>query len=188
MEREIWKDIPEYEGLYQASSLGRIKSLNREQADKFGKVYKYKSKILKHGTNKNDGRQYVVLSKEGKTKSFNVHTLVALAFIGEKPNGYFVCHCDGNNQNNNIENLRYDTSNQNGIDIYRHGRKAPLGVLTPKDVVEIRNKKRVTKCTNRKLAEEYNVAPSTIGYVLKRKTFDWINDDGTIDESKTQIK
>ena len=87
MEKETWKDIPGYEGVYQASSLGRIKSLDREQADKFGKVYKYKSKLLKHGTNKNDGRQYVVLSKEGKTRSFNVHSLVESAIVTGKQIG-----------------------------------------------------------------------------------------------------
>ena len=49
-------------------------------------------------------------------------------------------------------------------------------------------KKVATKCTNRKLAEEYNVSPTTICDVLKRKTFSWLNDDGTIKESKTQMK
>lgn len=188
MEKEIWRDIPGYEGLYQASSLGRIKSLDRKQSDKFGKIYNYKSKILKPRAGKGDGRLAVVLSKNGVTKGFNVHSLIAESFLGTRPEGYFICHCDGNNQNNNIENLRYDTSSQNGIDIYRHGGKAPLGVLTPEDVVEIRNKKVATKCTNRKLAEEYNVSPTTICDVLKRKTFSWLNDDGTINESKTQIK
>ena len=188
MEKEIWKDIPCYEGLYQASNLGRIKSLDRKQADKFGKVYKYKSKVLKPRAGKGDGRLAVVLSKKGITKGFNVHTLIAETFLGKRPDGYFICHCDGNNQNNNIENLRYDTSSQNGVDIYRHKGKAPLGVLTPEDVVEIRNKKRTTKCTNKKLAQEYNVSSSTISYILERKTFSWLNEDGTIDESKTQIK
>ena len=188
MEEEIWKDVPGYEGLYQASSLGRIKSLDRYVVYSNGSVRLYKGKILKPRAGKGDGRLAVVLYKNGVRKGFNVHSLIAESFLGTRPEGYFICHCDGNNQNNNIENLRYDTSSQNGIDIYRHGGKAPLGVLTPEDVVEIRNKKVATKCTNRKLAEEYNVSPTTICDVLKRKTFSWLNDDGTIDESKTQIK
>jgi len=188
MEKEIWKDVPGYEGLYQASSFGRIRSVDRFITMKNGAGRFTKGKMLKPRAGKGDGRLAVVLYKNGVRKGFNVHSLIAESFLGTRPEGYFICHCDGNNQNNNIENLRYDTSSQNGIDIYRHGGKAPLGVLTLEDVVEIRNKKVATKCTNRKLAEEYNVSPTTICDVLKRKTFSWLNDDGTINESKTQIK
>jgi hypothetical protein len=70
MEKEIWKDVPSYEGLYQVSNLGRVKSL------KFGK-----EKILKSGTN-TKGYFYVILCNKN-TQPFSIHRLVMRAFVGE---------------------------------------------------------------------------------------------------------
>ena len=103
---EIWKDIPGYEGAYRVSSSGRIWSSRY-------------SRELKSYTDK-DRAGRVRVSLKGKT--FKVHTLVALAFLGPRPEGMEVCHNNGNPRDNRVENLRYDTHSENAKDIARHGR------------------------------------------------------------------
>ena len=95
---EIWKDIDGYEGLYEVSNLGKVKSLGNE--------FSRKEKILKQGKMKN-GYLYVILWKEGKYKTCLVHRLVAQAFL-ENPNNYScVNHKDENKENNCVENLEW---------------------------------------------------------------------------------
>ena len=92
--KEIWKDIPNYEGLYQASNLGRIKS-----------IY-YNNKILKLNNDSNDYLQ-VWLCKNKKKKIYKVHRLVALTFIPNPNYLPFINHKDENKSNNNINNLEW---------------------------------------------------------------------------------
>lgn len=79
MDKEIWKDIPNYEGLYQISNYGRVKALARERNNQ----YSNKEIILKQSE---DGKGYlqVILNKNGKRKGFKVHKLVANAFLDKK--------------------------------------------------------------------------------------------------------
>lgn len=113
---EIWKDITGYEGLYQVSNLGRIKSL-----DKLMLVYGFhktpiqairKGKILSPRKN-SDGYEKVSLTKDNVSKQYFVHRLVAICFI-DNVNGYEeVNHIDGNKTNNNITNLEWCTHLEN---------------------------------------------------------------------------
>lgn len=100
---EIWKSIPNYEGLYEVSSLGRVKSL------KFGK-----ERILKAIINK-DGYLFCNLSCLGKVKSFQVHQLVAMAFLNHTPCGLklVVDHINDNTKDNRLENLQVVTNRFN---------------------------------------------------------------------------
>ena len=112
---EIWKDIPEFEGKYQASNLGRIKSLERYVETYNGKNHckkHIKEKILSSCKRKN-GYLAVGLSKNGKTKTFLIHILVMRTF-----NGYSnleIDHRDCNKQNNCLSNLEYVTQQENTI-------------------------------------------------------------------------
>lgn len=102
--REDWKDIKYYEGKYQVSNLGRVKSLGNNKSKK--------EKILKPGKNK-FGYLYVILSKEGIHKNFQLHRLVAQAFI-ENPNNYpIINHKDENKLNNKVDNLEWCTQKYN---------------------------------------------------------------------------
>lgn len=117
---EIWKDIPEYEGLYQVSNLGRIKSLERKVLTYNGKskCYKYvNERILKQNLT---GRGYfkVVLCKNGKTKTILTHILVAKTFLGVSK--LQIDHIDGNKQNNILTNLEYVTPSENIIRAYKN--------------------------------------------------------------------
>jgi hypothetical protein len=98
--KEIWKDISEYEGLYQVSNLGRVKSLGRY----INKTQWLPEKIKATGDNGN-GYKIVNLYKNNKGKMFYVHRLVAKAFLGDIPLGYEVNHIDFDKSNNKLCNL-----------------------------------------------------------------------------------
>lgn len=100
---EIWKDIKDYEGLYQVSNLGRVKSLYRIDSSNH-KVYE---KILK--TRERHSYIAVDLHKEGKAKTFSVHRLVAMAFISNPDNKPQINHKDENKENNCVDNLEWCT-------------------------------------------------------------------------------
>ena len=105
---EIWKDIEGYEGYFQVSDSGNVRSLDRIIVDCNG-VSKRIRGFAKKITINADGYRVVTLSKNGKDKVFFVHRLVAFAFI-PNPNGYeFINHKDENKSNNNISNLEWCT-------------------------------------------------------------------------------
>lgn len=110
---EIWKDIPDYEGIYQVSNLGNVKSLSRIRGGNGGN-YLLPERILKNKIN-NHGRPCVNLSKEGIVKTLMVHQLVAMAFLNHKPNGHtmVVDHIDNNPLNNKLSNLQIITHRAN---------------------------------------------------------------------------
>lgn len=99
--KEVWKDIKGYEGLYQISNLGRVKSLRSNQ-------------FLSGGNNGN-GYQFVFLCNKKVNKRFYIHRLVALHFIPTKNNKLQVNHKDGNKSNNCVENLEWCTNKENLI-------------------------------------------------------------------------
>lgn len=120
IEEEIWKDIKGYEGLYQVSNLGRVKSLERFIIDERNRFYHLCSKILKLQQTRN-GHYKIRLTNEKKAKNFYVHRLVAEAFIPNPFNYPIINHkdeCPGNNSVDNLEwcdykyNCNYGTRNK----------------------------------------------------------------------------
>lgn len=111
---EIWKDIKMFEGLYMVSNYGRVKSLDRPVNSKGGSVRIAKGKVLSPGIDANNYLQ-VMLCENGKAKTRKIHQLVAIAFLGHKPNGFklVINHLDHNNQNNNLDNLEITTQREN---------------------------------------------------------------------------
>lgn len=187
MKEETWKAIPGFEGLYEVSDLGRVRSLDREVTGKSGSIRKLKSKILKTGISL-DGRLLVQLSKEGKTTMHSVHKLVTLTFIGDRPNGYHICHIDGDSFNNRLSNLKYDTPKENFIDYYRQGLKTPNSKLSINAVVEIRKLYKIGGYSQTTLGKMFNVSHDIIHRVVTYKSYTHISDDGTIKESTTSIE
>ena len=103
---ENWKDIKGYEGLYQVSDLGRIKSLARDIYCQNGIVRHIEEKILAFNLDRG-GYQYVALSLNGKAKSIKVHRLVALAFIPNPENKSQINHKNEVKTDNSVENLEW---------------------------------------------------------------------------------
>lgn len=118
---EIWKDIEGYEGLYQVSNMGRIKSLERYK-ENHGKLQKVEEKI-KTINIKNSGYQFVQLYKNNKYKNLMVHRLVAQAFIPNVDNKPQINHIDGNKLNNNVTNLEWCTNSENNKHAWNTGLK-----------------------------------------------------------------
>lgn len=108
MQEEVWKDIAGYEGKYQVSSLGRIKSLPITD----GRCLRSDAKVLSPVQDKT-GYYRVHLRRDGRDKRLSVHRLVAMAFV-ENPNMYkYVNHKDENKTNNNASNLEWCTLKYN---------------------------------------------------------------------------
>jgi hypothetical protein len=106
MENEIWKDVPNYEGIYQVSSLGRVKSLSREiLASNANRISK--EKMLKQHFNRN-GYLRVTLTKNGARKEFKTHQLVAMAFLNHIVCGHdlVIDHINEIKSDNKLENLQ----------------------------------------------------------------------------------
>lgn len=126
--QEIWKDIKGYEGLYQASTLGQIKSIGKlvNGSNQYGVKFKYfkKDKILTPIIN-NHGYTQVSLYKQGKRTERRIHQLVAETFIPNPSDYSVVNHIDGNKQNNCINNLEFCTQSHNVKESYRLGLQKP---------------------------------------------------------------
>jgi hypothetical protein len=127
--KEIFKDIPEYEGFYQVSNLGNVKSLERIAIRLKKGNYIVKEKILKHIKCAN-GYYDVVLCKNKQRKMIKVHQLVAMAFLNHKPNRHkiVVDHIDNNPLNNRLENLQLISARENTSKDRKNGSSQYIGV------------------------------------------------------------
>ena len=128
-EKEIWKDIPNYEGLYQVSNLGRVKSLERFRKGKNGSLASVKEKILKSSM-LNSGYYIIGLTKQSILKFYYVHRLVWESFNGSISEGYEINHLNEKKFDNRLENLNLMTHRENinyGTGIERSVKKRANG-------------------------------------------------------------
>lgn len=172
--QETWKQIPGLEGLYEASSLGRIRSLDRLAVSNKGTARYISGRIIsEQWTN----RRYADLSiaNNGSVKTMKVHRLVALAFIPNK-NGFLeVNHIDGNRRNNSPDNLEWVTRKQNNDHAISSGLKPPIkgshhgkSKLNESQVAEI--KRLLSSGTSgREIARAFNISPSTVCHINRSK-------------------
>lgn len=136
---ENWKDIPGYEGIYQASTFGNIRTAEgKTTSNRRYKVRSWKSRVLKgRGDNYTTGKR-VSLWKDGKAKDWLVARLVAMTFLGTPPEGFTVNHKDGNRLNNAVDNLEWLSLADN----IRHG--FSTGLYPTKSVTLSRNGIHIT--------------------------------------------
>lgn len=177
---ENWKPIPGFEGSYDVSDIGRVRSRARINA----RGHRQRERILS-GTV--DARGYVVvhLRKDKQSHLRKVHQLVLSAFEGDPPtplgntrSSTHVNHKDGDKQHNDLANLEYVTPQENHAHASRIGLRAPkVGTLngrarlTAEDVVEMRRLVRETGATTHKMAERFGVSPSTANYAINGTTW-----------------
>lgn len=114
-EPESWSPVPGYEGYYEVSTLGNVKSLHARI------LKQYPGGLILSPVINTHGYPSVNLYLAGKPTTFGIHVLVALAFIGQRPKGQDVCHNDGGKLHCVLSNLRYDTKSENMNDRVRHG-------------------------------------------------------------------
>lgn len=129
---EIWKDVPGYEGIYQVSNLGNVRSIDREFVNSIGRHCVLKGKPINPRIEK--GYYRLGLKRCQEQKMFNVHKLVALAFIPNPNNYNTINHINGIKTDNRVENLKWCTIQQNAI----HAFKNNLGNYQNKSLGKLR--------------------------------------------------
>ncbi len=186
IENEIWKAIPDYEGLYEASNLGKIRSLDRKIKHKRYDFINVKGKILSPRLDK-DGYETVVLCKDTEKKYARVHIFVAKTFIPNPNNLPEVNHYDNIRNNNNIKNLLWGTCQSNQF--HRHktwshsstdnnpsGRNMTIAMslakatkLNPENVEKIRELYNTGKYTQEQLGKIFGITRNHICLVVNNR-------------------
>lgn len=152
--REIFKDIKGYEGLYQVSNWGRVKSINYKRTGK--------EEIRKVQTNR-FGYQSVSLWKDNKQKQFTVHRLVWTTFNGPVPIGYEINHMDENPSNNRLDNLNLLThkENMNWGTLKERMSKTKKGTILSEET-----KAKIAKSLIGKLVNHQGISKRVLQYTL----------------------
>lgn len=112
---EIFKDIYGYEGLYQISNFGNVKSADRERLGRGGSIRKCPGRILKPKINNKGYYQVDLFNSENKSKRFLIHRLVAETFLDNFNNYDQVNHIDNDHTNNHVDNLEWCNNYQNNL-------------------------------------------------------------------------
>ena len=164
-----WKPIPSFEGLYEVSDAGQVKSLSRVETTSAGWTRTKNEKLLKQFSDRY-GRLYVDVCSRYKRHRWYIHRLVLTAFCGPCPEGMEACHNDGNQTNNCLSNLRWDTHVSNLSDKINHGTHIKgeahkKSKLKPADIYKIREL-RNCGLTQQSIAETFNVSRRLIGGIL----------------------
>lgn len=161
--KEKWKSIIGYEGLYEVSTFGNIKSLVKKGNNI--------QKIRKQGLDISTGYATVQLNKNGTPLTKRVHRLVAEAFLDKPSPKHIVNHKDGNKKNNRLDNLEWVTYSENTFHSFRTGlQKKIFGnenyitKIKNEDVVKIRELIKLG-FTNKDIASKFNVNPSQISRI-----------------------
>lgn len=182
---ENWKAIPGFEGFYEVSDQGRVRSVERTvtvRGRSDGQTAKIiRERILKPGLS--SGRPVVNLRSDTDRRHALVHHLVLEAFVGPCPDGMECRHLDDKRRNNALRNLEWGTRRENMADRKRNGlrRHGPRGEmnnaskLTETDVLTIR-RLRAGGLTYQKIAQRMGVSLQTIWRIVKGDTWGWLDE------------
>jgi len=174
---EFWKDIKGYEGFYQLSNFGNIKSVNRCIIRSNGRKQTFKGIKLSPSMSK-IGYYVIALQKKGYIKRHYIHRLLAQTFIQNIDNKPYINHINGIKSDNRLENLEWCTHFENmlhsrliGLNmvIGQKGENHSQSKLTNNQVLEIKNKLK-SGARGFELAKEYNVSQSTICGIKNKRT------------------
>jgi hypothetical protein len=121
---EQWLPIFGYEGLYEVSDLGRLRSLGRDIVRRNGTPQHIPPRVLRPGVHLDGYHRYILYGATGKKQNVSAHRVVLETFIGLSPCGMVACHTNGDPSDNRLSNLRWDTYSANNEDAVRHGTNA----------------------------------------------------------------
>lgn len=165
---EIWRNIPEYND-YQVSNYGNVKSL------KFGKEL-----VLSQNINCN-GYPYVILYKDKKANTVNIHRAVAKAFLYQSKTFDCVNHIDGIKSNNCVNNLEWCTNSQNHLHAIKNklrvpkkGEESGRSKLSEQDIIKIREL-RAKGFTQVQLANKFNISRWNIRAIINNESWKHLN-------------
>lgn len=163
-EKEVWLPVREFEGLYEVSNLGNIRSCDKTTRD--GRFWKGRG-IGKHDAG--SGYLQAILSVDGKYHRRYCHRLVAEAFVPNVEGKLEVNHKDGNKHNNIASNLEWVSKSENALHRSRVLKKkgGKIHQFTSEEILAIRTDPR----SNRAIADEFNVTPHTIYQIKRGKTY-----------------
>lgn len=175
---EEWRPAPEWEGSYEVSDIGRVKSVARVTERSDGSTYTVRERILKTHLNK-AGYACVTLRSFPRQITYLVHRLMLRAFVGAPPTkDHEGCHNDGLPSNNRIGNLRWGTRKSNQADRLLHGtsnrgERHPLAKLSEADVHEIRRRLKSGErgCV---IAKDFGVTRKNISLIKRGKSWAWL--------------
>nr|WP_274615889.1 HNH endonuclease signature motif containing protein [Sphingomonas sp. ACRSK] len=163
---EEWRPIPRYSG-YEASSLGRVRSVDRVVVDRNGRRIRRKGQVLRPYF---DERTSPYGCFAAGDKTCKVHVAVTLAFHGEPPEGKpYACHGDGDTMNNVPSNLRWGSAQENQLDRHNHatttqGEAHPHAKLTEDNIIDIIGR-LATGESQRSIGAAFGVSQSQISNI-----------------------
>lgn len=120
MSGEQWRPVPGYEGFYEVSDHGAVRSLDRRIVTSDGRRQMRPGRVLAPAREA-DGRRMVALCVDRQSRSYRVSVLVLEAFVGPRPEGMFCCHNNGDCTDDRVDNLRWATPSENVLDMIHHG-------------------------------------------------------------------
>lgn len=171
---EIWKNVPGFENIYQASNMGYVRRVAKSKNNTSGV-------IISGYVNKKTGYKALSLSDlNGKKHWFNMHALICMTFNGEKPSKkHQCCHNDGDKMNNRADNLRWATRSENERDKIAHGRSNRgenhgLSKLKNPDIPDIR-RMLSAGMSQKEIGKIYGVSASCINGIKTGKRWSSVN-------------
>jgi len=188
MKGETWRPVPGFEGIYEVSDHGRVRSLDKVVRCKGG-TRVHRGKVLSPGKKRRGGYLYASLCLCGDIQYLYVHRLVLSAFEGPPSGGLQTCHNDGDPTNNRLDNLRYDTRDSNEADKRKHGthfrmpgERNPSSKLTAVSVVSIRTRRAAGEPLP-SISKDYGISRQTVSKICRGET--WIHVGGPLTKRPT---
>jgi hypothetical protein len=183
---EIWRSVVGFEGRYEVSNHGHVRSVDRVITDLNGKVYRRKGTLLRpgnQGPRRGQHYQHVVLLLNGKEQHKKVHHLVLEAFIGPRPPGYECNHRDGHGENNRVDNLEWVTRRANiqhavdmGLLKPPRGAQHAMAKLMESDIPHIR-RLGMQRIKISIIAQRFGISSDNVRLILRRKTWRHLPED-----------
>tara|TARA_R110000765_G_scaffold421407_1_gene527545 strand:+ start:240 stop:791 length:552 start_codon:yes stop_codon:yes gene_type:complete len=174
---QLFKPVKGYEGLYEVSTYGNVKSLPKEKLTQWG-LRVTRERILKVDTYHPKGYRFVTLIKNGIRKSHSVHRLVATAFIPNPENYPQLNHKDTIKDNNVVDNLEWCNNSHNQLHAFKYGLNKPnkgeahgMSKVTEEDVFKIREFHQRYQISNRNLGLIFNITKHHVQQIVSRTTW-----------------